>query len=995
VILPHELFLKDNTLSFVMVSYPWRIVGEIAADGQRDEEAAVRWIARHLGVGLVLASVGALPHAAAQLRLPAIDPSGQRILLPPPNYTTLNSTVDPATGRRQKPLVDHFFHRGQREAQAAQTPAQTPAQTSAGGLLHHRDQPAYASPPAPPDCPTEGIMPNTPAPEFVETVPYGPVAPRVVVPGSCQDPAKAAQEANSTFLGHTLQPSNPQSVVTLSPPRQIAPVGSEVVLIGGVCDGSGYYKIRAPVEWVISQGSVGHFVDPGRSQVGHSPLRRHLGDFFAEPLPELLSNNYAIGQTSRKVQVLTRGTVETTDDRIVESGQTWIGLTSPVEGTTYVTLMAPYLDGWDQRTRTAMIHWIDAQWTFPSSAIVQGIQPHTLTTTVRRKVSSGPIMGWTVRYEILDATANFEGGSTVREVTTDSTGAASISILPIVPTGGSAQVKVQVIRPPRGAEPEPLVLGEATTRVTWTTSLVSVQISGPESVELNGKATYRIVVSNPGTLAASNVYLRVMVPTGFQVIGTSPTGQQVGSRLDWVLPQLAPGQEQVFEVSYRAAQSGTARHCATVQSTGGAPTEDCLTTDVTSEALYIEMIGPNPDIPLPVGQEVQYQITVTNRGDRALADVLLTDRFDPGLTHQQGAGPIEWPVGRLDPGQSRQFGLTFRIAEQGRHCHSIEATATGTPPARTSACVVGQPEPRRDFTVRKTGPSQMTEGERADFYVLLENTGEAALSNLQIVDQYGPEFRPIQADPPASSAEQNRVVWYITRLEPGEQRSFQVNCEALFGNVDRACSDVLVRTADGLQRTAQKCLPIQPAARRGGTTEPGGIGTPAPTFPPTLPPTNVPAPGNSLPRGATPFPSTLPGARPPIDSSGATTAGFGALELTLDGRGDRWRVGNQIDYLVTIRNNRNVVDNNVILTIQLPPQVQLKNYSGPVTAGEKSSDWRSIRMVPIQTLRPNETVQFTISVDVIQAGELRTRAEVRSVRTPEGVSQEDISLASA
>ena len=357
---------------------------------------------KQVGIGFLVATWLLASGLYAQLRLPAIDPSGQSILLPSPNYTTLSSPVNAETGGHEHPLLNHFFHRKNARVQAQ------PA-ASRGGLCNHGGQPAFAAPSTPPDCNSEGMMPNMAASQQVQTVPYGPVAPRVLVPGKCQDPATAAQDVNKGCLGHNKQSSNPQSVVSLSPQRQVAPVGSEVVLIGGVCDGTGYYQMRAPVEWTLSQGSVGHFVDPGRSLVGHSPLRRHLGEYFAEPLPELLANNYAVGETSRKVQVLTRGTPETNDDLIVESGQTWIGVTSPIEGATYITMMAPYLDGWEQRSETAVIHWIDGQWTFPRSAIVQGIKPHTLTTTVRRKMTSGAILGWIVRYEIMDATATFEG----------------------------------------------------------------------------------------------------------------------------------------------------------------------------------------------------------------------------------------------------------------------------------------------------------------------------------------------------------------------------------------------------------------------------------------------------------------------------------------------------------------------------------------------------------------------------------------------------------
>jgi uncharacterized repeat protein (TIGR01451 family) len=919
--------------------------------------------------------------AHGQLRLPAIDPSGQQFFLPPPNYTTLNSSVDPATGRHRHPLLDHLLHRNRPSADTT---------TGTGrGLFHHRgDEPAFSVPATPPPCP-EGIMPNTTGPE-PEVVPPGFVAPRVVVPGKCQDPATAAQDATRGLLGHTKQASHPQSIVTLSPARQIAPVGSEVILIGGICDGEGFYQMRAPIEWTIAQGSVGQFADPGRAYVGHSPLRRHLGTYFAEPFPELLSNSYAVGETSRKTQVLTRGTAETTDDLIVESGQSWIGVTSPLEGTTYVTLTAPFLDGWTQRTQTALVHWVDAQWTFPQPAIVQGIQPHVLTTIVQRRVTSGPIMGWTVRYEILDATATFDDGTTTRDVPTDSTGAASVQIRPAIATGGSTQVRIQVIRPPQTGQPDPLMLGEAVTRVTWTTSQVAVDITGPESAELNESATYRIAVSNPGTLAASNIVVRAMVPAGFQVLSVSPAGQAVGSRIDWVLTQLGPGQEQIFEITYRVAQSGTARHCVSVQPTGGAAIEDCLTTEVTIEALFIEMYGPDPDLTLQVGQEIEYRITVFNRGDRALTDVLLTDRFDPGLEHQQGAGPIEWPLGRIEPGSQRQIALAFRIVQQGRHCHTLEATATGTPPARTSACVTAGPAPRRDLSVTKIGPTQMTEGERQAFYVELVNSGETVLSNLQIVDQFGPEFRTITADPPESRMEGNRVVWYLTRLEPGEKRTFQVTCQAMFGNVNQACTEVFVQTAEGLQASDRKCLPIlaasPPGGRASGGAAPGSTGGPL---------GGSVAPDRPQPRGATPLPGFTIPSTPAPSAPSSDRAPSGGLALIIDTSADRWQVGQQIDYLITIRNNRNVPDANVVLSLELPPQVQLRNYTGPVNADQHSDDWTSMRLVPLQALRPGEAVQFTVRVVVAQAGQLVMRATVRSSLTPEGVVASNVAVAEA
>jgi uncharacterized repeat protein (TIGR01451 family) len=215
----------------------------------------------------------------------------------------------------------------------------------------------------------------------------------------------------------------------------------------------------------------------------------------------------------------------------------------------------------------------------------------------------------------------------------------------------------------------------------------------------------------------------------------------------------------------------------------------------------------------------------------------------------------------------------------------------------------------------------------------------------------------------------------------------------MFGNVNQACTDVFVQTADGLQRSDRKCLPILPATPAGGARS--GSAAPAPGTRSPLGGT-PPITGAPAPRGATPLPGfSIPSNPPPSRPADDRTAAAGGLELAIDAAGDTWHVGQQIDYLVTIRNNRSVPDANVVLTVYLPPQVELRNYSGPVNADQHSDDWRSIRLVPIQTLRPGEAVRFTIRVTVTQAGQLVTRADVRSALSPQAMTASNESVAEA
>ena len=542
----------------------------------------------------VLACLLLAVSGCSTLRLPAIDPTGESILLPPTSYTTL------AKHHQQQPAA-----------------TASPTGARAGGCL---ERSGFEEPPEVPPCEEPPILPNMqPAPALSDCTPqevYQPVVARVVNPSECQDFEQPIPTGSPTA-----QQRDYRERVSLAPRRQIAPVGSEVVLIGGVCDEEGYYRLREPLQWTMAQGSVGQFTDPGDPAVGFLGLRGGLVSAFSEPRPELCSNNMALSVSSRKVQVLTRGTVQPNDDVFVLEGQGWITVTSPVEGNTYVTLSAPELDGWQQRQETVVIHWIDGQWTLPTPVTAQSLQPQELTTRVCRRLTGSPVADWIVRYEIAGgAPTTFVGGAQVQEVVTDANGKATVQVQPPSAEGGVTQIRVQVIRP-GGLEGSPgrLVVGDGTTTITWSSAQLQIRVQGPESVEVNQTATYRIEVTNPSAVAVNNVKVGASAPVGFVYSSSNPQGQASTGRVEWMLAQLQPGQQQTLDVTYQVTQSAPARVCATAEAAGLARIENCLTAQVTADALYIEMLGPNPEIPLPVGQTANYQVTVTNRGDRRTA----------------------------------------------------------------------------------------------------------------------------------------------------------------------------------------------------------------------------------------------------------------------------------------------------------------------------------------------------------------------------------------
>ena len=142
--------------------------------------------------------------------------------------------------------------------------------------------------------------------------------------------------------------------VHLRPQEMVAPVGSEVILVAGVCGPDGYLRTNRRLEWTIAPGSVGHFVAVEKG----GTVDLLLGDFN---WPRKIDATYAVGSTSRSNVRLNRGACVPETNVLVLRGEGWISITSPVEGTSNVTVLAPEVYQWNTRLRSAMVHWVDAQ----------------------------------------------------------------------------------------------------------------------------------------------------------------------------------------------------------------------------------------------------------------------------------------------------------------------------------------------------------------------------------------------------------------------------------------------------------------------------------------------------------------------------------------------------------------------------------------------------------------------------------------------------------
>ena len=873
---------------------------------------------------LLLASYGALA-GCSSVRLPRIDPTGASIFMPAPNSTTL---VGPGEGPLASLANKHHAKSGCNLGLGCK---------SGCGLFN------------------KSGCSLTPQPAFTP-----PVQPRTCKPTTCE----RLQVRSAEYLNNVLN-NRPGKAGSLeaSPSVVMAPVGGEVVLLAGVCGKDGYLVKSQPIEWTIAPESVGHFVEVGDT--------RHIRLGSLGSTPKKITSTYAVSTTSSHFQRITRGTPDEADDIRLKKGQGWVSVTSPIEGTSHITIMAPEAEMWDRRRRSAVIHWVDAQWSIARPVVARAGDPQVLVTKVTRNSSQTPATGWIVRYELLDGppvnfakgtynadTGAVEGGALLDanaiDVPVDARGYAAVQVIEKNRGGqpGISRFNVRIIRPAEtsGELPE-LQVGSDVTSVTWVGAGLQINVEGSKVANVGTPLEYRVRVTNIGQVVAKDAAITLNHPASINFVASSLSEARFGQRVEWRLGELAPGAVSEFTVQMDATVSQVADLSFTATATGVNPATALMQTQVYQKTLDVRLTPETVDA--AIGQPVTFNIDVANLGSVPMAAVVLRDEFDVGLEEQatKRPEPVEQNLGDIQPGKSKSVAITFIPRRVGRLQHRLIVTTNngqGQKQLRIGTVNVSQAAtvaPKLD--VRVSAPSPQQVGQQFTAQVEVKNVGDVATSQYQVVANYGGSLTPLQAsDPRREALDRNQIIWNAPReLLPGQSQVFQIVFQAnrpdeaalfaanvLFGNRQKAVNQMTLRIV---------------AAGQGGA-----------------PAVSQPNAGGANLRDASP--------------------GTGNLDLRIVDFQNGVRVNTQVQYTLIVANNRNVDDSNVELTITIP-RGMVNPQLNTLLRTEISPDGSTIRLEPIQSLRSGESQRITLRLTAQTPGPQRIRLQATSFLQRTGI----------
>jgi uncharacterized repeat protein (TIGR01451 family) len=751
----------------------------------------------------------------------------------------------------------------------------------------------------------------------------------------------------------------------MTPLRIVAPVNGDVVLLAGICGEDGYLVTQEPIEWMLSPESVGTFIEVGDDAKGQT-----VASWSRRPRVEKLDVDFAKGRTSVRDTLITRGSQKKSDDLQLRKGQTWISLSSPVEGVSRVTALAPDSEIWNRRRQTATIHWIDAQWQFPQNQVYTFGQTATLKTKVVKSSGFDATKGYEVRYRSLnpDVAVFLPNRSAEATAEVDREGNATVQLINLAPGPAAALIAMEVVRTEKANESfDDLPLGNGQTLVTWSAPQLQLNVTGPTDALPGQTQTYFVALANTGDAPAEGVILSFETPAGMTFENANPPERRITpTTAAWDIGQI-PARQQ-FNVAVRLTPQSEANYAVAFDASGGPGlrARDEILTRVEQPSLDVQIIPRRNQQQYDVGDVVDVDVVVANRNRRSLSNVSVQIVAGEGLESvRQLSNTLDITIPILQVGQQQPISESFRVRQPGVSPLRVVVSLDGKTLASTSLDISGvapRPKvPKISLTVESlNGVKTLAANQEEAFSILIENTGELPLSNLVIDNQYGRGLDGVSA----FGKDQNRVTLTV---DPDDRRlRWQV---ATLGVAEILRLPVVVRangqSSDGLViATVETREQVRDEGRLEYTLQPA-----------VLPDGNVVPEPNVLPDGGNVVPNA--------PSQGPVNNRY-SLSIT-DGRetlpqGTDYTVGQPVNYIVTMQNMRDDFDQALELLIKPSAGMRFESIAlvgggvlQPIPFGETSIQTR-----PIQSIRGGETIRWRIQMIPTQAGEVGIEVQAQS-----------------
>lgn len=289
---------------------------------------------------------------------------------------------------------------------------------------------------------------------------------------------------------------------------------------------------------------------------------------------------------------------------------------------------------------------------------------------------------------------------------------------------------------------------------------------GPSSVIIHETQPFEIRVENRGSIDASGIMVRALVPDWAKIeghrstIGTVEKQQVDGQeRMVWILPSLPAGASQSLNLQLIAFAGGV--HGLDIDWTL-VPQQSVTNIEVKQPELQLVIDGPEEVI---YGQSQTYRVRVMNPGNGTASDVMFTLSPDSASAQSQ-------PIGDIPSGKEAQFEIELTAQDMG----DLKISGLASSPLGLKS--------NAEKNIRVTaarlesalaGPELRYQDTNGAYLLELTNQGDAVSQNVQATLKLPAGVR-YSGGIQGAQQQGNTLSWTVDGLAPGATREYEFQC---------------------------------------------------------------------------------------------------------------------------------------------------------------------------------------------------------------------------
>lgn len=286
---------------------------------------------------------------------------------------------------------------------------------------------------------------------------------------------------------------------------------------------------------------------------------------------------------------------------------------------------------------------------------------------------------------------------------------------------------------------------------------LALQKLSPREVQVNLTSEFQLVIKNVGRSKVDDVRIFDQVPAGTTYEGATPQpASDTNGQLRWDLGSMEPGAEKRITLKLKPTRPGEIGSVA--QFTFAS--QSSMRTKVTQPVLEISH-STKPEV--LIGDDVIIDVIVKNKGDGPARNVMIQEAIPEQLSFRESFKEIEYAIGTLLPGQSKNVRLALKAKKPGQLNNIMFATADGGLKSKHAVAMeVVSPK----LAVKTDGPRRRFLGRNVTHSIGIDNQGTAAATNVQISAKLPTGVRYVSSNNQGTyKPSQHTVYWSLSKLD--------------------------------------------------------------------------------------------------------------------------------------------------------------------------------------------------------------------------------------